>query len=119
MIDIHETVTLPTLSCTVVLPIAILAAIVAAIVRRNRTPASSGHGRPPMPPAIAPTDASQGVEVAQMADSTLRYLNGRFMLDGVGVLTPQEVWQRERSALLIWSSPQTREWFLQSFAAWA
>lgn len=49
--------------------------------------------------------------------SALRYVDGGFVLDVVGPLTPDQVRSRDATGALVWASPETREWFNVNFPA--
>jgi WD40 repeat protein len=47
--------------------------------------------------------------------SALRYVDGGFVLDAVGPLTPDQVRSRDEAGDLLWVAPETREWFRAYF----
>jgi WD40 repeat protein len=49
--------------------------------------------------------------------SALIYVDGGFVLDAVGPLTPDQVRSRDAAGDLLWVAPETREWFLVNFPA--
>jgi hypothetical protein len=100
--------------CPSVFIIGLVVLVVTLVSRGRRAAASPAHAAA----ANAP-DPAQVVEVAHVVASglALRYSAGRFVLDGVGQLSPADVRQRDAGGDLVWMSPETRDWFQRSFPA--
>ncbi len=118
--NLDKLIILLILSCSTIFIVAIVALVVALVARSRRAtaPANYAVGVYSSPGAQQP-DPTQVVEVGHVVTSglTLRYGNGRFVLDGVGQLSPADVRQRDAGGDLAWASAETRDWFLRSFPA--
>jgi hypothetical protein len=114
-VNIDEIVSLGT---TGMLFLIVGAALIWVVVRSYQSkPADDVHVTVAPHAFIQSRDVAQAVEVGRIVGSglELRYEGGRFVIDGVGEMSADDVRRQDAKGLLTWSSPEVRDWFLESF----